>query len=72
MICDGNMADLSLLFRLERRVVQSVLSARLWTESRIVELINVNVIGLQRTQTRLKVLPKNIGSRACADKTVIP
>ena len=55
------MADLPLLFCLERRVVQTVLAARLRTEGRIVELVNVDVVGLECAQTGLKVAPEALG-----------
>lgn len=61
MVRDGNVADLPLLFCLKRRVVQTVLAARLRTEGRIVELVNVDVVGLECAQAGLKVAPEALG-----------
>ena len=53
VVRDGNVADFALFFCLQRRVIESVVSARLRTERRIVELVNVDVVGLQRAKAGL-------------------
>ena len=58
VVRDGDVADLALFFRFERRVVKAVLPARLRAEGRIVELIEIDIIGLERAQARLKILPE--------------
>ncbi len=45
MVGDGDEADLPLLFCLQRSLIQSASVFRFWAEGRIVELINVYVIG---------------------------
>ncbi len=65
MVRDGNVADLPLFFCLQRRVVQTVLAARLRTEGRIVELVNVDVVGLERVR-RLVSRSRQKPSAVCA------
>ena len=58
VVRDRNVANFALLFRLERRVVQAVFSTRLRAEGGIVELIDVDVVGFQRAETGLQILPE--------------
>ena len=58
VVRDRNVANFALLFRLERRVVQAVFSSRLRAEGGIVELIDVDVVGFQRAETGLQILPE--------------
>ena len=58
VVRDGDVADLSLLLRLKRRIVKAVLPTRLRAERRIVELIEINIIGLERAQARFEILPE--------------
>ena len=60
VVRDRNVANFALLFRLERRVVQAVFPVRLRTEGRVVELIDVDVVGLQRAKAGLQVLPESL------------
>ena len=57
VIRDADVPDLPLLFRLQSRVIESVLSVRLRTEGRIVELVEIDIVGFQCAQTRFKVFP---------------
>ena len=58
VVRDRNVANFALLFRLERRVVQAVFSTRLRAEGGIVELIEIDIIGLERAQARFEILPE--------------
>ena len=61
VVGDGNVADFPLLFGLQGGVVQAVLPAGLGTEGGIVELIDVDIVGVQKTQAGLQMLPHSLG-----------
>ncbi len=56
VVGDSNVPDFALSFRLQSRVVKAVLSAWLWTERRVMELVYVDVIGAQQPQAGLQML----------------
>ena len=61
VVGDADEADLSRLTRLHGSVVQAVFTARDGDEVRVVELIDVDHVGIERLQARLEIAVKGLG-----------
>ena len=61
VVADADVADLALTLGLHSRIVKAVRSAGLGAEGGIVELIDIDVIGVQHFETGLQVLPHLLG-----------
>ena len=61
MVCDANVQHFALTHSLLHGLVKTCTIAGLGTERRVVELVEVDVVGAQQTQTCFKVAPKTFG-----------
>ena len=57
VVSDGNMPNFSLLFCLQSGIIQAVLPSGSGTKSRVMELIDIDVIRLEHAKALLQVLP---------------
>ena len=48
MVCNSNVTDFALLFRFQHCFIQAGPIPRFWTDCRIVELVDIDVIRLQQ------------------------
>ena len=63
MVGQPDKTDLSLFTSLEHRLIEPASVSRLWTEGRIVELINIDIVRPQQPQACLQILPELIRIR---------
>ena len=75
MVGDADVADLALCLGLQSRLVQACAVTGLGAEGGVVELVDVDVVGLQHLQTVVQMLPEGLrifGAGLGSDVDVVP